>query len=344
MTKIVDAQCRDLSPLLLATSPAHAGPCAQTIASVQAQVDAAIENAPARMAGSRKASTHCAAISRRPARWQPPRAAMASFSSMRLTRSTAPAQRIAPPTPPHATRNSPMRERRCANSANAAAARSGNPHRASRQQYVHSGNTGAPAALILSDREQPGRSTADAGTARFETPQCATAQITRDRVDGPVRVIDGWHLSSGRAGPAIAQAISSDMQPAVGMGTTSPLAAAIGSRRQAFRSVRPKLRHPASVRSSPSQSAGMTTCAGSDDAGPSGSPVRRRRDLGKRTSLSCADSQPISSPLPSPSSIGRVGIPLGATELGGAGISPAAPATSPDLSNSANPTTTPGNP
>jgi hypothetical protein len=33
-----------IAALLLATSPAHAGPCAQTIASVQAQLDAAIEN------------------------------------------------------------------------------------------------------------------------------------------------------------------------------------------------------------------------------------------------------------------------------------------------------------
>jgi alkylhydroperoxidase family enzyme len=33
-----------IAALLLAASPAHAGPCSQTIASVQAQVDAAIEN------------------------------------------------------------------------------------------------------------------------------------------------------------------------------------------------------------------------------------------------------------------------------------------------------------
>jgi hypothetical protein len=33
-----------IAALLLAASPAHAGPCSHTVASVQAQVDAAIEN------------------------------------------------------------------------------------------------------------------------------------------------------------------------------------------------------------------------------------------------------------------------------------------------------------
>ena len=54
-------------------------------------------------------------------------------------------------------------------------------------------------------------------------------------------------------------------------------------------------------------------------------------DLRAATPLSCADSRTISSPLPSPSSIGRVGIPMGTTELGGAGVSPAAPVTGPGL-------------
>ena len=43
MTKIVMRNAA-LIALLLATSPAHAGPCARAIASVQTQVDIAIEN------------------------------------------------------------------------------------------------------------------------------------------------------------------------------------------------------------------------------------------------------------------------------------------------------------
>ena len=43
MTKIVMRNAA-LITLLLATSPAHAGPCARAIASVQTQVDTAIEN------------------------------------------------------------------------------------------------------------------------------------------------------------------------------------------------------------------------------------------------------------------------------------------------------------
>jgi alkylhydroperoxidase family enzyme len=43
MTKTLKCHAA-LIALLLATSPAHAGPCAKTIASVQAEVDATIEN------------------------------------------------------------------------------------------------------------------------------------------------------------------------------------------------------------------------------------------------------------------------------------------------------------
>jgi hypothetical protein len=84
----------------------------------------------------------------------------------------------------------------------------------------------------------------------------------------------------------------------------------------------------------------MESCAGFDGARSSTALF----DGGGMSSLSCADSQTISSPLPSPSSIGRVGIPLGATELGGAGISPAAPVAGPSLSGAASPITDPGNP
>ncbi len=43
--------------------------------------------------------------------------------------------------------------------------------------------------------------------------------------------------------------------------------------------------------------------------------------LSAGTALSCSDERLPPSVLPSPSSVGRVGIPLGATETGGAGIS-----------------------
>jgi len=141
---------------------------------------------------------------------------------------------------------------------------------------------------------------------------------------------------------AVAQAISSTVQPPSGMGITSPLATRssppagipLGSTEIAAPGISP---------ASPSQSTGMATCAIPDDAGSPGAPFDGGGISGS-PSLSCADSQPLQSPLPQPSLNGRAGIALGATELSGAGISPAPPATSPDLSNSANPTTTPGNP
>jgi hypothetical protein len=98
----------------------------------------------------------------------------------------------------------------------------------------------------------------------------------------------------------------------------------------------------------PSQGELMGTCASSDGAGPSG--AFDGGGMSGTSSLSCADSRNISSPLPSPSSIGRIGIPLGATEIGGAGISPAAPVAGPGLSSGVDPagspstTTNSGNP
>ena len=51
--------------------------------------------------------------------------------------------------------------------------------------------------------------------------------------------------------------------------------------------------------------------------------------LAGNSSSACAGSAAASSPLSSPTTVGRVGIPLGATELGGAGISPSVPVPSP---------------
>jgi hypothetical protein len=147
---------------------------------------------------------------------------------------------------------------------------------------------------------------------------------------------------------AIAQAAPANMQPPIGMRTTSPLAT--GSTRPAGIPLgSTEIATPGISPVAPSQSALMETCAGSDGARSSGTPFDGGGISGT-TSLSCADSRNISSPLPSPSSIGRAGIPLGATEIGGAGISPAAPVAGPGLSSSVSPAnstptiTNPGNP
>jgi len=142
-------------------------------------------------------------------------------------------------------------------------------------------------------------------------------------------------IAWGKPTWAIAQATSSDIQPPVGMRTTSPLATRstrpvgipLGSTEMATRGVSPVAL---------SQSALMETCSGSDRARSSGAPFDGG-GISETTSLSCADSRNISSPLPSPSPIGRVGISLGATEIGGAGISPAAPLAGPDISSNVSP-------
>ena len=147
---------------------------------------------------------------------------------------------------------------------------------------------------------------------------------------------------------AIAQAASSDIQPPASMRTASPLSAPsaqpagipLGSTELAT----PGISQPA-----PSLGAGPESCSGTDATQSSGAPFDGGGISGS-TSLSCADGRPDSSPLLSSSSFGRVGIPLGATELGGAGISPPAPLASPTPLGSAgqaNSTSTivnPGNP
>jgi hypothetical protein len=135
--------------------------------------------------------------------------------------------------------------------------------------------------------------------------------------------------------PAFAQAVPSTAQPSVGMpvtssldtGSTRPAGVPLGSTEIATPGISPI---------APSQSTGMGNCAGPDSAQ---SAPFDGGGLSGTTPLSCADSQTLSSPLPSPSSVGRVGIPLGATELGSAGISQVAPVAGPSLS-----ITNPGNP
>jgi hypothetical protein len=102
---------------------------------------------------------------------------------------------------------------------------------------------------------------------------------------------------------AIAQTTSPDLQPPVGMGMTSPLAT---------RSTRPagiplgstEIATPGVSPVAPSQGALTETCAGSDGARSSGA-LFDGGGISGAAPLSCADSRNISSPLPSPSSIGR---------------------------------------
>ena len=65
--------------------------------------------------------------------------------------------------------------------------------------------------------------------------------------------------------------------------------------------------------------------------------------LSGNISLSCADERLPPSALPSSSSVGRVGIPLGASEIGGAGISPSLPLPGPNPLGSAGSSNTSGN-
>lgn len=134
---------------------------------------------------------------------------------------------------------------------------------------------------------------------------------------------------------AIAQATSSSAPPPLGMGTTSPLAApSAGIPLDSTEIVTPGISPVV-----PSQSTQAGTCAGSDGAGPSG--TFDGGGFSGSSPLSCADSRTISSPLPSASSIGRVGIPPGATEIGGVGISAAAPVPGPGLASVPTPADSP---
>jgi hypothetical protein len=138
---------------------------------------------------------------------------------------------------------------------------------------------------------------------------------------------------------AIAQATSPGMQPAVGMRATSPLAS---------RSTRPEAIPPGSTEittpglSPVSPSEGMGTCAGPGNAGSPGA-LFDGGGLSGGASLSCADSETPPSALPSVS-VRPTGLPLGTTELGGGGLSPAAPVPGPDLSRSAGSIDSSGNP
>jgi hypothetical protein len=142
--------------------------------------------------------------------------------------------------------------------------------------------------------------------------------------------------------PVFAQAALPSQPPTMGMGATSPLSTG-STRPTGIPLGSTEITTPGISPVDPSQTVGTTNCAGSDGAGPSAAPFDGGGFSGS-TQLSCADSQTIPSPLPSPSLAGRAGIPLGATELGGAGISPAAPVAAPNPPAGAGSTTSPGNP
>lgn len=129
---------------------------------------------------------------------------------------------------------------------------------------------------------------------------------------------------------AIAQATLPEIQPSAGMRATSPLA---------LRSTRPEAiplgstEIPTRGVSPVSPSQGMGTCAGSGNTGSPGA-LFDGGALSGGASLACADSQTPPSALPS-ASAKPAGLPLGATELGGGGLSPPAPVPGLDLSGSA---------
>ncbi len=147
--------------------------------------------------------------------------------------------------------------------------------------------------------------------------------------------------SIGGLAPAFAQATPPGMQPSFGMGATSPLPSGstrpvgipLGSTEIAIPGVSPV---------NPSQDIGMSGCAGPAGAGSSGA-LFDGGGLSAGTSSSCAASGTPASPL-SASTVGHVGIPLGATELGGAGISPSMRVPGPPLSGNTGSVDSSGNP
>lgn len=165
---------------------------------------------------------------------------------------------------------------------------------------------------------------------QFKSPGTAFVLLC---VCGSVAVGGGW-LSPA---PVIAQTTSL-MDPPSGMRATSPLAAG-ATRSTGIPLGATEIATPGVSPVNPAQN--MASCAGG--AGLSEAPFDGG-GLSASAPLSCADGCFPSSSRPLASMVGRVGIPLGATELGGNGIVPPAPVTAPSLSSSASSMTNPGNP
>jgi hypothetical protein len=139
---------------------------------------------------------------------------------------------------------------------------------------------------------------------------------------------------------AVAQTMVPGMQPPAGMLATSPLnpqstrpvGIPLGSTEIATPGVSPINRSQA-----------MTNCTGAGNAASSGA-LFDGGGLSGGSSTNCAGSAVAASPLPSTSIVGRVGIPLGATEIGGAGISPPVPVPGPTSVNGTTSVDGSGNP
>jgi hypothetical protein len=139
--------------------------------------------------------------------------------------------------------------------------------------------------------------------------------------------------------PVIAQTKSSAQQ-SPGMPATSPLV--MGSTGPAEIPLgATEIATPGMSPIGPSLGAGMETCAGNNAAALAGAPFDGG-GLSGNAALSCADSRVPLSLLPS-SSARRVGIPLGATVIDSAGISPA-PVAGANLSTDAASASGPGKP
>jgi len=127
------------------------------------------------------------------------------------------------------------------------------------------------------------------------------------------------------SGAAFAQTTMPGLQPPTGMLATSPLNP---------QSTRPvgiplgstEITTPGISPINPTQS--PTGCVGSGNASSSGA-LFDGGGLSGTSSTNCAGSTAAISSIPPTSTVGRVGIPLGSTEIGGAGISPTVPVPGP---------------
>ncbi|WP_453950144.1 hypothetical protein [Bradyrhizobium sp. USDA 377] len=129
--------------------------------------------------------------------------------------------------------------------------------------------------------------------------------------------------------------------PSVGMPATSPLNLG-ATRPEGIPLGSTEIATPGVSPINPLQ--GMTNCAVSGNAGSSGAPFDGG-GLSGSSSLACQSGTTTSSALPpQTSTIGRVGIPLGSTELGGAGISPSVPVPGPMSLSGTTSSTGSGNP
>lgn len=139
----------------------------------------------------------------------------------------------------------------------------------------------------------------------------------------------------------IAQTALPTMPPSIGMLSTSPLN--MGSTRpEGIPLGSTEIATPGVSPITPLQ--GTTNCAAPGNPGSSGA-LFDGGGLSGSSSLACPNGSTTQSALPpSTSTVGRVGIPLGSTELGGAGISSFVPVPGPDSVGSTSSINGSGNP